>query len=377
MQDYECVIEPTLNQAFRRNQLAPTSEDVTAGYREAQPSASSAPGCASRLTRPLYGRTSDFMTDRVAIVGARRPVPRGRGRPRPVLGERRRRPPTARARCRPAAGSCRPTAASTRAVRQPGHGLLHPRLLPRPVRPGPRPAWPSTRRPRRRTRPAVPPRPRRRQPGVARRRRRRASTARGSASCSGTSACRPTRRTTCAAGVPRRRPLGVDRDGRPHPLNRYVAGLPAGLLAKALGLGGGSFTLDAACASSLYALKLACDELLAGRADAMLAGGANGPDCQYTQMGFAQLRALSPSGRCSPFDAAADGLMVGEGAGVFVLKRLADALAARRHGPRRDRRGRAVERHARQPARPGEGGPAAGDAGGLRRGPGGGRTTWT
>jgi acyl transferase domain-containing protein/3-hydroxymyristoyl/3-hydroxydecanoyl-(acyl carrier protein) dehydratase len=114
-----------------------------------------------------------------------------------------------------------------------------------------------------------------------------------------------------------------------HPLNRYVAGLPAGVLAKALGLGGGSFTLDAACASSLYALKLAADELLAGRADAMLAGGVNGSDSHYTQMGFAQLRALSASGRCSPFDAKADGLMVGQGAAVFVLKRLSDAL---KHG---------------------------------------------
>ncbi|MBA4063847.1 MAG: type I polyketide synthase [Isosphaera sp.] len=115
--------------------------------------------------------------------------------------------------------------------------------------------------------------------------------------------------------------------GRTHPLNRYVAGLPAGLLAKGLGLGGGSFTLDAACASSLYALKLAADDLLAGRLDAVLAGGCSRPDCQYTQMGFSQLRALSASGRCSPFSAAADGLMVGEGAGVFVLKRLSDALA--------------------------------------------------
>ena len=114
-----------------------------------------------------------------------------------------------------------------------------------------------------------------------------------------------------------------------HPLNRYVAGLPAGMLAKALGLGGGSFTLDAACASSLYAIKLAADELLAGRADAMLAGGVNGSDSHYTQMGFAQLRALSASGRCSPFDAKADGLMVGEGAAIFVLKRLSDAL---KHG---------------------------------------------
>ena len=109
------------------------------------------------------------------------------------------------------------------------------------------------------------------------------------------------------------------------PLNRYVAGLPAGLLAKALGLGGGSFTLDAACASSLYALKLAADELHAGRADAMLAGGVSRPDCLYTQMGFAQLRALSTSGRCHPFDARASGLVVGEGAGIFLLKRLDDA----------------------------------------------------
>ncbi|HEY3788359.1 MAG TPA: beta-ketoacyl synthase N-terminal-like domain-containing protein, partial [Urbifossiella sp.] len=121
-------------------------------------------------------------------------------------------------------------------------------------------------------------------------------------------------------------PFAIPRSQPTHPLNRYVAGLPAGILAKSLGLGGGSFTLDAACASSLYAIKLAADELLAGRADAMLAGGVNGSDSHYTQMGFAQLRALSVSGRCSPFDAKADGLMVGEGAAIFVLKRLSDAL---------------------------------------------------
>ncbi|MEE2899539.1 MAG: beta-ketoacyl synthase N-terminal-like domain-containing protein [Gemmatimonadota bacterium] len=109
------------------------------------------------------------------------------------------------------------------------------------------------------------------------------------------------------------------------PLNRYVAGLPAGLVAHALGLRGGSYTLDAACASSLYALKLACDELASGRADAMLAGGMSRPSSLYTQMGFSQLRALSPSGRCSPFDESADGLVVGEGAGLFLLKRAADA----------------------------------------------------
>ena len=109
------------------------------------------------------------------------------------------------------------------------------------------------------------------------------------------------------------------------PLNRYVAGLPAGLVAQALGLRGGSYTLDAACASSLYALKLACDELASGRADAMLTGGVSRPSSLYTQMGFSQLRALSPSGRCSPFDRRADGLVVGEGAGLFLLKRREDA----------------------------------------------------
>ncbi|MBC8113527.1 MAG: hypothetical protein H7062_04060, partial [Candidatus Saccharimonas sp.] len=83
-----------------------------------------------------------------------------------------------------------------------------------------------------------------------------------------------------------------------HPLNRYAAGLPSSLIAQGLGLGGMAFTLDAACASSLYALKFASEELLAHRADAMLAGGMSRPDCQYTQMGFAQLQALTKSGRC-------------------------------------------------------------------------------
>lgn len=112
-------------------------------------------------------------------------------------------------------------------------------------------------------------------------------------------------------------------------LSSRVTSLPGALLARALGLGGGAFTLDAACASSLYAVKLACDELQSGRTEAMLAGGVSRPDCLYTQVGFSQLRALSPSGRCAPFDVSADGLVVGEGAGILVLKRLEDAL---KHG---------------------------------------------
>lgn len=107
--------------------------------------------------------------------------------------------------------------------------------------------------------------------------------------------------------------------------NHYAAGLPADLIAQAFGFGGPTFTLDAACASSLYAIKLAADALETGRADAVIAGGLSRPDSLYTQMGFGQLRALAASGEPSPFDHRGDGLVVGEGAGMFVLKRLEDA----------------------------------------------------
>lgn len=110
-----------------------------------------------------------------------------------------------------------------------------------------------------------------------------------------------------------------------HPLDGQATGLPAALLARALNLRGGSYTLDAACASSLYSLKLASEALHSGRLDAVLAGGVSRPEALYTQMGFGLLQALSTSGVCRPFDAHADGLIVGEGAGVVVLKRLADA----------------------------------------------------
>lgn len=111
-----------------------------------------------------------------------------------------------------------------------------------------------------------------------------------------------------------------------NPLNRLSAELPAGLIAATLGFGGGCYTLDAACASSLYAIKRACDELTAGRADAVLTGGLSRPSSQFTQMGFTQLHAISSSGICRPFDKDGDGLIVGEGGGLFLLKRLEDAI---------------------------------------------------
>ncbi len=119
------------------------------------------------------------------------------------------------------------------------------------------------------------------------------------------------------------------RIGRIAAHSARVTAFPAVVISQALGLGGATFTLDAACASSLYAIKLGCDSLTDGAADAILAGGVSRPDNLYTQVGFSQLRALSPSGICRPFDQDADGLVVGEGAGVLVLKRLDDAI---RHG---------------------------------------------
>ena len=65
---------------------------------------------------------------------------------------------------------------------------------------------------------------------------------------------------------------------RPDARNRFTSGLPAHLAAKALGLGGGAFALDAACASSLYAIKLACDRLHDRSADLMVAGAVNRAD---------------------------------------------------------------------------------------------------
>jgi 3-oxoacyl-(acyl-carrier-protein) synthase/3-hydroxymyristoyl/3-hydroxydecanoyl-(acyl carrier protein) dehydratase len=109
------------------------------------------------------------------------------------------------------------------------------------------------------------------------------------------------------------------------PHNRFMSGLPAHLLAKALGLGQASFALDAACASSLYAIKFACDALAGGRADLMLAGAVNRADDLFIHAGFTALGALSPTGRSRPFHENADGLIPAEGAAIVALTRLEDA----------------------------------------------------
>ncbi|WP_327070547.1 SDR family NAD(P)-dependent oxidoreductase [Kitasatospora sp. NBC_01302] len=99
----------------------------------------------------------------------------------------------------------------------------------------------------------------------------------------------------------------------------------AGRIANRLDLGGANFTVDAACASSLAALDVACKELAAGAADLALCGGADLHNGINDFLLFASVHALSPTGRSRPFDASADGIALGEGVGCLVLKRLADA----------------------------------------------------
>lgn len=109
------------------------------------------------------------------------------------------------------------------------------------------------------------------------------------------------------------------------PRNRFMSGLPAHLLAEQLGLGAGAFALDAACASSLYAIKLACDKLHDRDADVMLAGAVCRSDDLFIHVGFCALNAMSKTGRSRPFHAGADGLVPAEGAAFVALKRLTDA----------------------------------------------------
>ncbi|GIU05612.1 hotdog fold thioesterase [Shewanella glacialipiscicola] len=107
--------------------------------------------------------------------------------------------------------------------------------------------------------------------------------------------------------------------------NGAVAHTASKLVSDALGLGGTQLSLDAACASSVYALKLACDYLTTGKADMMLAGAVSGADPFFINMGFSIFHAYPDHGISAPFDSNSKGLFAGEGAGVLVLKRLDDA----------------------------------------------------
>ncbi|MFF0204074.1 beta-ketoacyl synthase N-terminal-like domain-containing protein [Streptomyces sp. NPDC005017] len=117
----------------------------------------------------------------------------------------------------------------------------------------------------------------------------------------------------------------IDRE-RLNTEDLMVSGAPATLAATALGLGGPRYSLDAACSSALYALKLACDHLAAGQADLVLAGGVCAPDPTLIHLSFGDLQAYPRDGFSQPFDGRSGGILTGQGAGMFAVKRLEDAV---------------------------------------------------
>ena len=110
-----------------------------------------------------------------------------------------------------------------------------------------------------------------------------------------------------------------------------AASVAVGRVAFALGLAGPAVAVDMTCASSLAALHQAAASLERGEVDVALGGGVHAVLSPGVTKFMAEFGLLSASGRCRPFDAAADGFVRGEGCGMVVLKRLADAQS---HGDR-------------------------------------------
>ncbi|RUR83064.1 type I polyketide synthase [Chlorogloeopsis fritschii PCC 9212] len=105
-----------------------------------------------------------------------------------------------------------------------------------------------------------------------------------------------------------------------------LANIVAGRIANRLDLGGMNCVVDAACASSLGALAMSISELVEYRADMMLTGGVDTDNSIVAYMCFSKTPAVSPSQNPKPFDAESDGMMLAEGIGMLVLKRLEDAV---------------------------------------------------
>jgi nodulation protein E len=117
------------------------------------------------------------------------------------------------------------------------------------------------------------------------------------------------------------------RKKRPHPLATVRAMVNGAVSALTIeyGLTGPAFTVCSACASATQALGQACCMPECGMADVVLAGGAEALPSYSQYQAWCQMKVLSRDG-CRPFAADRNGIVLGEGAGVLVLERLADAV---------------------------------------------------
>lgn len=116
----------------------------------------------------------------------------------------------------------------------------------------------------------------------------------------------------------------LDRVG-PEFISMYPCNVIAEHIASEFGFAGVNMMIPTACAAGNYAIAYAFDCLQSGRADLMLAGGADSFS-RITYTGFARLGAIAPE-LCQPFDRNRKGMMPAEGAGVLLLEPLEKALA--------------------------------------------------
>jgi acyl transferase domain-containing protein len=119
---------------------------------------------------------------------------------------------------------------------------------------------------------------------------------------------------------------GLDRSG-PYFASGNAQSVVSGRLSYLLGLSGPSVSIDTACSSSLVAVQQAVQSLRSGETRLAIAGGVNAVLSPESSIAISRYRMLAPDGRCKTFDARADGFARGEGCGIVVLKRLADAVA--------------------------------------------------
>src|SRR5690606_16917648 len=119
-------------------------------------------------------------------------------------------------------------------------------------------------------------------------------------------------------------------EGKPRPeiftVPKIMPGAAAGQVSMNLGLRGPTFGVTSACSSSNHAFASAMDQLILGRADVMIAGGAEAPMSWGVLKSWEALRIMAAD-TCRPFSADRQGVVMGEGAGMAVLETYEHAKA--------------------------------------------------